>query len=66
MASVKLENGKRHRMKPNDEITCHTHGIVTTWGALDPIQQLAFLEGLDVVEDAPCLLRPSAAGKEEV
>lgn len=40
------------------EVRCDTHGIVTTWGALDPIQQLAVEEGLDSTDDFPCLLAP--------
>lgn len=58
--TVKLE-GKRkpYHPKPDDEVKCEVHGTVTTWGALDPIQQLAVEAGLDTVADMPCLLAPS-------
>lgn len=57
--TVKLTNGKRYVPKNGDEVKCEVHGLVTTWGALDPIQQLAVEEGLDTVADAECLLAPS-------
>lgn len=62
---VKLEGLKRrYNPKPGDEVVCHVHGIVTTWGALNHIQQLAVAEGLDTTSDLPCLLTSrEAAGK---
>lgn len=53
---IKLENGKRYTPKDTDEIKCLDHGTVTTWGALNAIQQLAFSEGLDTEER--CLYAP--------
>ena len=56
---VKLEGLKKpYAPKDEDEVRCDTHNLVTTWGALDPIQQLALAEGLDTTEDLPCLLAP--------
>jgi hypothetical protein len=62
---IKMENGKRHAPKDSDEVKCEVHGVVTTWGALDGIQQLAVAEGIDTVADSECLLLPSrnAAGR---
>jgi hypothetical protein len=54
----RLENGKRHAPKNTDEVKCLEHGITTTWGALDPIQQLALEEGLDTLPKSECLLKP--------
>lgn len=45
--------------KDSDEVRCDSHGIVTTWGALDPIQQLAVEDGIDTVDELPCLLAPN-------
>lgn len=57
--SVKLEGQKKpYHPKDSDEVKCHTHNFVTTWGALDCIQQLAVEEGIDTLEDLPCLLLP--------
>lgn len=54
---VKLEGiKKKHKMEDSDVITCETHNVEITYGSLDPIQQLAFLEGLDTTPDMPCLL----------
>ena len=56
---VKLEGRKRpYTPKETDVVRCESHGIVTTWGALDGIQQLALSEGLDTADDLPCLLAP--------
>ena len=49
---------KRYTPKDSDEVRCDTHGVVTTWGALDPSQQLAVAEGIDTIESSPCLLKP--------
>lgn len=55
--AVRLEGQKKpYHPKGTDEVKCHTHNFVTTWGALDRIQQLALAEGLDTTEDLPCLL----------
>jgi len=56
---IKLEGIKRpYTPKDGDEVRCETHNVTTTWGALDPVQQLALSEGLDTTADLPCLLRP--------
>jgi hypothetical protein len=56
---IKLEgSNKPYHPKDSDKVECETHGLVTTWGALDPIQRLALEEGLDTTDDLPCLLGP--------
>lgn len=57
MTKIRLE-GKRRLYSPknDDEVRCEDHGVVTTWGALDPIQQLAVEAGLDTTQDLPCIL----------
>jgi hypothetical protein len=56
---VKVDGRKRsYTPKDSDKVECHTHGIVTTWGALNGIQQLACAEGIDTTPDLPCLLAP--------
>ena len=58
---VKLEGRKKpYSPKESDKVECTNHGVVTTWGALDPIQQLAVESGLDTTPDRPCLLLPRA------
>jgi hypothetical protein len=52
---IKLENGKSITPKASSEIRCEIHNFVTTWGKLDPIQQLAFESGLDINGDV-CIL----------
>ena len=49
---------ERRAFKDADEISCDTHGIVTTWEELSAIQQLAVQEGIDASDDLPCLLEP--------
>lgn len=57
--AVKLEGQKKpYYPKDSDEVKCETHGVVTTWGALDSFQRMALEEGLDVGDDSPCLLAP--------
>ena len=57
--AIKLEGVKKpYEPKDTDEVRCETHGVVTTWGALDPIQRVACEEGLDTTQDLPCLLAP--------
>jgi hypothetical protein len=57
--SVKLEGRKRpYNPKPSDEVKCEVHGVVTTWGALNGIQQMAVESGIDTVAEMPCLLLP--------
>lgn len=56
--SVKLEGGRSYSPKDGDEVRCEEHGVVTTWGALTAIQQLAVEDGLDTTSDLPCLLSP--------
>lgn len=56
---VKLEGSRKPYIpKDTDEVRCEVHGVVTTWGALSPIQQLAVEEGLDTVPELTCLLAP--------
>lgn len=62
--AVKLEGVRKlYHPKPDDEVKCDVHGTITTWGALDPIQQLAVESGLDTVADSPCLLAPRGRGR---
>lgn len=57
--SVKLVGQrKRYEPKDSDKVECETHGVVTTWGALDQFQRMALEEGLDTAEDHRCLLAP--------
>lgn len=56
--AITLKGGALYEPKDTDEVRCDAHGIVTTWGALDAIQQLAVEEGLDASDDLPCLLAP--------
>jgi hypothetical protein len=54
---VKLEGTcEPYTPKDTDEVKCEIHGVVTTWGALNPIQQLAVEEGLDTLDNLPCIL----------
>ena len=55
---IKLKNGKKIEPKPGDEVFCEIHNLRTTWGALDPYQQLAVESGLDTLKELPCLLEP--------
>lgn len=64
MPSIKLENGKTLKLKADTEITCETHGIKVTYGSLDPIQKMAFEEGLDTTADIPCLLVATSTAEE--
>jgi hypothetical protein len=61
--SIKMEDGTRYTPKDGDEVICETHGTVTTWGALNPIQQLAVSESLCTNADLDCLLSPPAVKK---
>lgn len=57
--AVKLEGVRKpYEPKDTDEVTCDLHGLVTTYGALGPIQRLALEAGLDVDEAMTCLLAP--------
>ena len=58
-----MEDGTRYAPKDSDEVKCLEHNLVTTWGALDPIQQLACAEGLDTSSEFECLLAPSRKTK---
>lgn len=59
---LRLEGqSKLYYPKDSDEVRCDTHGVVTTYGALSTIQRLALEEGLDTVEQLPCLLAPENA-----
>ena len=53
---IKMEDGTRYTPKDIDEVKCDAHHFVTTWGALDAIQQLAISEGLDTSDDLPCIM----------
>lgn len=55
---LKMEDGTRYTPKDTDEVRCEAHSIVTTWGALDAIQQLAISAGLDTTADLPCIMAP--------
>jgi hypothetical protein len=55
---LKMEDGSRYAPKDSDEVRCDAHNLVTTWGALDAIQQLAIAEGLDTTDDLPCICAP--------
>ena len=57
--ALKLENGGTLLPESQHVVRCLVHGTVTTWGALDPIQQLAVEEGIDTMDDLPCLLLPT-------
>lgn len=56
--SVKLEGGKVYSPKDSDPVECEVHGVKTTWGGLNPIQQLAVEANLDSTPDLRCLLLP--------
>ena len=54
---IKLEGEKkRYTPKDSDPIHCPSHNVTVTWGELDPIQQLAVSEGLDTLDDLPCIM----------
>lgn len=53
---ITLENGDKITPKDTDPVHCDTHDLTVHWGDLDAIQQLAVEEGLDTVEDLPCIL----------
>jgi hypothetical protein len=54
---IKLEDGTEMEPKDEHEVVCEVHGFKTTWGKLDPFQQLAVESGLDTTPDSPCLLK---------
>lgn len=56
---IKLETGKQRTPKDDDEVRCEVHGTITTWGALDAIQQLAVAENIDTLAELKCLLAPA-------
>jgi len=53
--SLILENGQTFEPLAEYEVRCKEHGFVTTWGQLDPSQQLAVEEGLDIT-GSKCIL----------
>lgn len=55
---LKMIDGTKYEPKDSDKVECPDHGVVTTWGALDPIQQLAVAEGLDTTSDLRCIMLP--------
>lgn len=57
--SIKLEGRRKaYAPKDTDEIRCDIHNFVTVWGKLNAIQRFAVEEGIDTVDDLPCLLVP--------
>lgn len=52
---IKLEDGTDFEPLPSHSVTCDSHNYTTTWGDLDPIQQLAVESGLDI-EGPRCIL----------
>jgi hypothetical protein len=54
----KAEDGSSISVDDSTPVDCPVHNIHTTWGALDPIQQLAVESGLDTTTDLPCILEP--------
>lgn len=61
---LRMEGGSLFEPNDSTEVRCNEHGIVTTWGSLDPIQQLAVMEGLDVLAGELCLLAPERRTRE--
>lgn len=55
---IKMADGNHYKPKDTDEVRCDAHDFVTTWGALDAIQQLAVAEGLDTTPELPCIMAP--------
>ena len=53
---LKAEDGSIIKIYESSSVDCEVHGIHTTWGALDPIQQLAIESGLDTMPEMPCIL----------
>lgn len=53
---LKLANGKSYTPKGDDPVHCEQHNVTVRWKDLDPIQQLAVREGIDVEEGACILL----------
>lgn len=62
---IRMEDGLRYIPKPDDKVECLEHGIVTTWAALDPIQQLALTEGIDTTPDLQCLYAPARSNSAD-
>ena len=48
---ITLEGGKKYRPKDSDEVKCMDHGVVITYGELDPIQRIALHAGLDATDN---------------
>lgn len=63
MTILKFESGESFEPTDDTPITCKTHGITVKWGDLDGIQQLAVEDGIDTLDDMPCLLDPSRREK---
>lgn len=63
-ARLKAESGGIIEVCDDSEVYCEVHGVRTTWGKLDPIQQLAVEEGLDTLSELECLLTPQPEGLE--
>jgi hypothetical protein len=56
MDVLELADGGTLVPEAHHSVECHTHGVKTTWGALSPIQQLAVGEGIDMLDELPCIL----------
>jgi len=55
-ARIKAEDGSTIKVFDSSPVECEVHGVKTTWGALDPIRQLAVESGLDTTPDSKCIL----------
>lgn len=60
--TLKLEDGTNFTPKKHHKVECGTHNFQTTWGKLNPIQQLAVEAGLDIAGDK-CILETCEKGK---
>lgn len=50
-----LESGEKYQPKPDDEVRCESHGVVTTYGKLSWLGKIALESGLDT-NYGECLL----------
>lgn len=55
---IKFKDGTELEPKDTDPVVCEIHGTKTTWGDLNPYQQLAVEAGLDTIAESPCILTP--------
>jgi hypothetical protein len=63
-ARIKAEDGTTIKVFDSSPVECEVHGVKTTWGALNPIQQLAVEGGLDTTPDLTCLLVERNSGDD--